>query len=148
MCFAGHKHHRVMLKLRHCGFIVNHTRVARIIRECGLQAHIVRRFAKTTYSNHDLPVFPVLYRDVIPMQPDKVWVGKPSYIRTLLGFAYSSALLNTCSHKVVGYAIPRRVNTKLTLAALHASNRNRRASPGTCIHHPDKGSQYANQRYR
>jgi putative transposase len=40
------------------------------------------------------------------------------------------------------------MDTELPLAALHAAYRSRRPLPGTCIHHTDRGSQYANHRYR
>jgi putative transposase len=41
---------------------------------------------------------------------------------------------------VVGYAITRRIDTRLTLAALHAAVESRRPPPG-CIHHSDRGGQ-------
>ena len=45
------------------------------------------------------------------------------------------------------YAISRSIDVRLTLAALNAAIEDRRPSPG-CIHHSDRGSQYAAQAYR
>jgi putative transposase len=48
---------------------------------------------------------------------------------------------------VVGYAISRSVDARLTLAALKAALRTRRPSSG-CVHHSDRGAQYASEIYR
>lgn len=44
-------------------------------------------------------------------------------------------------------ALGRRIDARLTLAALDAAIALRRPPP-SCIHHSDRGSQYAAQRYR
>jgi len=48
---------------------------------------------------------------------------------------------------VVGYAISRRVDARLALAALRAAVAGRQPPKG-CIHHSDRGSQYAAEDYR
>ncbi|MGF6346882.1 DDE-type integrase/transposase/recombinase [Variovorax sp. W2I14] len=77
------------------------------------------------------PIFPNLYRNVIPSRPDLVWVANFTYIRIETGFCYL-AILDACSRKVVGYAISRRIDTPLALAALvrpsEADSRGRAAS--------------------
>ena len=55
--------------------------------------------------------------------------------------------LNAWSRKVVGYAISRSMDTRIAVAALKAAIRNR-APPQGCIHHSDRGSQYASEVYR
>jgi putative transposase len=47
----------------------------------------------------------------------------------------------------VGYAISRSIDVRLTLAALNAAIERRMPPPG-CVHHTDRGSQYAAQSYR
>jgi putative transposase len=47
----------------------------------------------------------------------------------------------------VGYAISMRVGTPLALAALEAAIHSRQPARG-CIHHTDRGSQYASDEYR
>ncbi len=56
-------------------------------------------------------------------------------------------ILDAWSRRVVGYAVSRQIDTRLTLAALQAALENRRPPPG-CIHHTDRGSQYASAAYR
>jgi putative transposase len=48
---------------------------------------------------------------------------------------------------VVGYAISRRIDTRITLAAPRAAVEARRP-PAGCIHHSDRGGQYAADLYR
>jgi putative transposase len=45
---------------------------------------------------------------------------------------------------IVGYAISRSIDARLTLAALTAAIERRQPPPG-CIHNSDRGSQYAAQ---
>lgn len=59
----------------------------------------------------------------------------------------SRRILDACSRKVVGYALSRRIDTSLTLAALNAAYIHRKPPPGSCIHHSDRGSQIASARY-
>jgi putative transposase len=69
------------------------------------------------------------------------------YIAIASGFVYLAAILDAWSRRVVGYAIGKRIDARLALAALRAAVAARRPPPG-CIHHSDRGSQYAAEDYR
>ncbi|WP_246146631.1 IS3 family transposase [Maritimibacter alkaliphilus] len=138
---------RVTHELKRHGLIINHKRVARVMRLAGLGIKPRRRFVRTTDSQHDSPIFPNLYRNAIPDRPDRIWVADFTYIRVATGFCFLAAILDACSRKVVGYALSQRLDTPLALAALRAAVANR-APPAGCIHHTDRGSQYASQTYR
>jgi putative transposase len=77
----GYGYRRVTHELRRRGHIVNHKRIARLMRMHGLGIKPRRQFVRTTDSNHDSPIFPNLYRNVIPSRPDLVWVADFTYIR-------------------------------------------------------------------
>lgn len=145
---SGYGYRRVTHELRHRGVRVNHKRVARLMREHGLGIRPRRRFARTTDSDHDSPIFPNRYQNVIPDRLDQVWVTDFTYIRIATGFVYLAAILDACSRKVVGYAISRQIDTELALAALRAAVASRHPVPGSCIHHSDRGGQYASFQYR
>jgi putative transposase len=136
---AGYGYRRVTRELHRRGHCVNHKRVARVMKANGLGIKPRQRFVRTTDSDHDLPIFPNLYGNAIPSRPDLVWVADITYIRIASGFCYLAAILDACSRKVVGYAISRRIDTELTLAALKAAVEARHPLPG-CIHHSDRGS--------
>jgi putative transposase len=97
---------RVTHELHRRGRLVNHKRVARVMRATGLGIKPRRRYVRTTDSSHDSPIYPNLYRNMIPDRPDMVWVADFTYIRIATGFCYLAVILDACSRKVVGYACP------------------------------------------
>jgi putative transposase len=145
--FPRYGYRRVTAQLKAEGERVNHKRVARIMREQDLRVRRKRRFVVTTNSDHDGPVFPNLAKGVVPSGPDQLWVADLTYIRLLTGFVYLAVILDAWSRRVVGWAISRRIDADLALAALEAAVAARRPPPG-CLHHSDRGSQYASEPYR
>ncbi len=145
--FPRYGYRRVTAQLKAEGERVNHKRVARIMREQDLRVRPKRRFVVTTNSDHDGPIFPNLAEDMEPSGPDQLWVADLTYIRILSGFVYLAVILDAWSRRVVGWAIGRRIDADLALAALEAAIVARRPQPG-CLHHSDRGSQYASEPYR
>lgn len=145
--FPRYGYRRVMHQLKAEGWTVNHKRVARIMREEALTVKRIKRFIRTTDSNHPFPVYPNLYREATPSGPDQVWVADLTYIRVASGFVYLGVILDAWSRKVVGYALSRQIDTELSLAALNCAIANRRPGQGL-IHHSDRGVQYAAHAYR
>ena len=145
--FPRYGYRRVTTQLKAEGERVNHKRVARIMREQDLRVRRKRRFVVTTNSDHDGPVFPNLAKGVVPSGPDQLWVADLTYIRLLTGFVYLAVILDAWSRRVVGWAISRRIDADLALAALEAAVAARQPPPG-CLHHSDRGSQYASEPYR
>jgi transposase InsO family protein len=72
-------------------------------------------------------------------------VGRGIAIAT--GFVYLAAILDAWSRRVVGFVISRSIDARVAVAALKAAIRIRRPPKG-CIHHSDRGSQYASEPYR
>jgi len=145
--WPAYGYRRVTAELQAEGLIVNHKRVMRLMKENGLSVQPRRRFIVTTDSDHDGPIFPNLARDVAPTGPNQLWVADITYIAIATGFVYLAALLDAWSRRVVGYAIGRRIDARLALAALKAAIASRHPPVG-CIHHSDRGSQYAAEEYR
>jgi putative transposase len=145
--FPRYGYRRVTAQLKAEGERVNHKRVARIMREQDLRVRPKRRFVVTTDSSHDGPIFPDLAKDMAPTGPDQLWVADLTYIRVLSGFVYLAVILDAWSRRVVGWALSRRIDADLALAALEAALAGRQPPPG-CVHHSDRGSQYASGPYR
>ena len=131
----------------HRGMVVNSKKVRRLMREHDLQPKRRRRFVATTDSDHDYPIFPDLSRDKIVDGPNKLWVADITYIAIATGFVYLAAVLDAWSRRVIGYAISRSIDARVAVAALKVALRVRQPSQG-CIHHSDRGSQYASEIYR
>ena len=138
---------RMQAALRHRGWVVNHKKIRRLMREHAMHPPCRRRFVATTDSDHDEPVFPDRSRDCEVDGPNQLWVADLTYIAILGGFVYLAAIMDAWSRRIVGYALGRRIDARLTLAALTTAIENRNPPPG-CIHHSDRGSQYAAQAYR
>jgi transposase InsO family protein len=140
--FSGYGYRRVTKHLQRLGIRVNHKRVLRLMREHGLTKKRKRRFINTTNSNHGYLVYPNLVRDIAVTAINQVWVSDITYIRLLYDFAYLAAIMDLCSRKVIGYSISDHINSSLALTALDMAIRDRQPPPG-CIHHSDRGVQYA-----
>jgi len=145
--FPRYGYRRVTAHLKAEGTTINHKAVSRIMRENGLQVRPLRRFVRTTDSDHDSPIFPNLAAAFRPTGPNELWVADLTYVAIAVGFVYVGVILDAWSRRVVGYAISRRIDTRLTLAALQAAVETRRPPPG-CIYHSDRGGQYAAELYR
>jgi transposase InsO family protein len=96
---------RITHELRRRGTVVNHKRVARLMREGAVTPKRVRRFLATTDSAHDSPIFPNLAARLTVTGPNQLWVADLTYIRLRTRFVYLAVLLDAWSRKVVGYAI-------------------------------------------
>ena len=112
-----------------------------------LQPKIRRRFIATTDSDHDGPIFPNLAKDIAPTGPNQLWVSDITYVALPTRFVYVAIILDAWSRLIVGYAIGRSIDARLTVAALKTAIDRRKPPPG-CIHHSDRGSQYAAEIYR
>jgi putative transposase len=145
--FESYSYRRVDSELRHRGMVVNSKKVRRLMHEHDLQPKRRKRFVATTDSDHDGPIFPNLVRDRMVDGPNQVWVADITYIAIAVGFVYMAAILDAWSRRVVGYAIGRSMDARLAVAALKAAIRTRQP-PNGCIHHSDRGSQYASEVYR
>jgi putative transposase len=127
---------------------VGRKRVARLMKENGLNARIKRRFVKTTDSKHDFPIAPnLLQRDFTADAPNEVWVGDITYLDTREGWLYLAVLIDLYSRRVVGWAMSERIDTALAMNALNMALARRNPRRGL-IHHTDRGCQYASHEYR
>jgi putative transposase len=145
--FEAYGYRRVNAELRHQGQVVNSKKVRRLMREHDLQPKQRRRYVATTDSDHDEPIFPNLAAGMVPDGPDQLWVADITYVAIASGFVYLAVILDAWSRRVVGYAISRSIDARLPIAALNAAIRSR-APPAGCVHHSDRGSQYAATAYR
>ena len=119
--FPRYGYQRVKAQLRHDGWQVNHKKVARIMRERGLSVKPRRQAVRTSDGGCREAVFPNRARHFIPGGPNELWVGDIMYIRIRLAFVYLAVILDAWSRRVVGYAVSRQIDTRLTLAALRAA---------------------------
>ena len=144
--FPRYGYRRVTKQLQREEWVVNHKKVLRLMRESDLLCRARHKWVKTTDSRHRFPRYPNLIKGVTISQLNEVWLSDITYIRIRTGFVYLAAILDAYSRKVIGYAVSTRLDTGLTLEALHMAITDRQ--PGReVIHHSDQGVQYASDEY-
>ena len=131
---------RMTRELRDIGLVVGRRRIARLMRDNGLQARQKRRFKRTTDSHHAWPVAPnLLDQDFTATGPDKKWGADISYVWTREGWLYLAVVIDLFARRVVGWATGDRLHRDLALSALRKSLTMRRPAAGL-VHHSDRGS--------
>lgn len=128
--------------------MVNHKRVARIMRSIGLEGVRLRRRHRTTVADQTAAKAPDLIdRDFTAAAVNRKYVGditylpvsgaKPLCLATVIGLA---------SRRLAGWAIADHMRTELVIDALTAAERARRKLTGA-IMHTDHGSQYSSRAF-
>lgn len=141
--FIHYGYRRITAQLKREGYLINHKKILRIMRESSLLCVVKKRkWINTTDSGHLYPRYPNLIKDLTISSLNQVWVADITYIRILTTFVYLAVILDSFSRKAIGYAISRSLDTQLTLQALKMAIVTRNPQPG-CIHHSDQGIQYA-----
>jgi transposase InsO family protein len=142
-----HRHYgyrRITALLRREGWLVNHKRVARILREDNLLCLRKPLFRPTTTdARHSWIVWPNLARHLRPMAVNQLWVADITYVRLGQAFVYLAVILDAFSRKVVGWALADHLRAELALEALERALASREIIPGGLVHHTDRGIQYA-----
>jgi transposase InsO family protein len=137
---------RITAELRRRGMLVNHKRVARMMREDSLLGIQPRAFVVTTDSRHDWEVYLNLASRMKLTGINQLWVADITYIRLKAEFVYLAVILDAYSRKVVGWALERTLAARLPIAALEHAIAERQPPPGL-VHHSDRGVQYASGDY-
>ena len=122
--------------------------VARLRRQHGIEA-IRRTRQRLTVEHHKTAAAApdLLERKFTATEPNRVWAGDMTFIRTREGWLHLAVLLDVFSRLVVGHAMDSRPGQALHIDALQMAIRQRRPQPGL-IHHTDRGVQYRAGAYR
>jgi putative transposase len=144
--FPSYGYRRVHEELVRRGRKINAKRIRRVMAKFGLRPVIWRTFLGTTDSKHTLPIFPNLLRNQTLQGPNQAWASDITYIRLRTGFVFLAAILDIYTRKVIGWSIAKRIDNELCITALKMALENRTPVVG-CIHHSDRGSQYASKNY-
>lgn len=145
--------YKVYRKLRQLGWQCGRHRVARLMRQNGLQSRRVARFKVTTRAQHNLSVAPnVLNREFTAAQPNTKWVSDITFVPTREGWLYPTGtfslavVLDLFSRRVVGWSLNERMTRQLVINAFTTATQARQMAIGADTHllfHSDQGGQYA-----
>jgi putative transposase len=125
---------------RELGQQVNHKRIARLMRQDGLQGITRRKFQVTTRRDPNAPgATDLVERQFAATAPNQLWVADITYIPTWVGFLYLAIVLDVFSRRIVGWAMATTLETSVVMDALNMAIGQRR--PAAVIHHSDHGCQ-------
>lgn len=148
--YCAYGYRRMWIALQRAGEQVGRGRVARLMREAGIQGAKRRgRPWRTTApdpSAHRRP--DLVQRDFTAPGPDRLWVGDFTYLRSWEGASFFSFVIDAFSRKVVGWQLASHMRTDLVLDALRMALGQR--EPGAdfaLVAHTDRGSQYTSAHY-
>jgi len=129
---------------------VGKNRIARLMRQQGVQGRGKRRFKTTTQSKHRRPIAENhLQQQFQATAPNQKWVSDISYVWTGEGWLYLAVVLDLYSRAVVGWSMCQTLTDGLTLNALNMALRRREpALHHSLLFHSDQGSQYASHDFR
>ena len=125
-------------------------RTLRLMRELGLQAEQGPRYQPCgTQSNHLFGYSPNLLGDLgQPEHRDEIWVVDTTYLLTESGWRYLATVMDLCTRWIVGWSLSEHNNTDLVCTALENAVQARGEVPAGIVHHSDRGSTYASDRYQ
>ena len=133
---------RVHAMLRREGVRVGEKRVARVMRQAGIQgAYRRRKKGCTTGVPGVEPFADLVGRQFRPEAPDRVWCMDIKQTMTGEGWLYLAAVQDLFSRRIVGWAMAGHMREELVVEALQMAVRQRRPAHGT-IHHSDHGGQF------
>ena len=143
----GYGYRRIYHYFKREGRTINSKKLRRIMREFKLFPIMWKGFKiATTDSNHSHRIYPNLLKKTKATAINQVWVSDITYIRILTCFVYLAVVMDLFSRKVVGWAVSKKIDRNLCIEALKGAIESRNAPQG-CIHHSDRGVQYACDEY-
>jgi putative transposase len=139
---------RITAELNRGGIVYNKKRIARIMRENGIEAKIFRKYRNTTQSDHQREKSGnLLNRAFSRQRVNEAWASDITYIRTAEGWLYLAAVMDIYSRKVIGWQLDKTLSSDLVERALRNALLDRKIKRGI-IFHSDQGIQYTSDNFR
>ena len=125
-------------------------RTLRLMRELGLSATQQLRFKPFgTDSDHLFGYHPNLLRELgEPEHRDQIWVADTTYLLANDSWHYLATVMDLCTRRIIGWSVSNRNDSELVCAALENAALTRGEVRPGIVHHSDRGSTYASDRYQ
>jgi putative transposase len=124
------------------GINIGRKRVARLMRELGIEGVSRRGKRRVRKSTSEMPAAPDLVkRNFTAERPDELWVADITYMPTWEGWLFLAAIMDVCTKRCCGWSMRNDLSADLVVDALGMAVTLIKPGPGT-VHHSDRGSQY------
>jgi putative transposase len=122
------------------GLEVNHKRIARLMRQAGLQGLYRRRHwsGRVNAATAD----DLVQRQFRVEEPNVLWCTDITEHPTGEGKLYCAAVMDSYSRRIIGWSLANHMRTELVLDALGMATLRRRPGNGDTILHSDHGTQF------
>ena len=127
--------------LQTLGHVINHKRVARLMRIMGLQAVLPGPHTSRRQAAH--PTYPYLLRDLAVARPNHVWCADITYVPMRRGFLYLVVVLDWYSRYVLAWALSNTLDALFCLEALEDAL----GSGQPEIFNTDQGAQFTSDEF-
>ncbi len=134
-------------------YMVGRDKMESIIAKYNLNVRKSRRCPRTTDSNHGLPTYPDLTRELIPERKNQLWVTDITYIPIWLGddeytFCYLSMITDCYNKEIIAWYVGETLEAWHSVECLMQALSTLKADePIDLIHHSDRGVQYVSAAY-
>lgn len=133
--------------LRQEGHQVGRYKAASLMKEAGIISHQPCRHRYRVRDKASLIAANELDRQFNVAEPDKVWCGDITFIKTAKGWFYLAVVLDLYARKVVGWAFSTEASSQLAQDALRMAWVSR-GHPAGLLFHSDQGTQYSSHSYQ
>lgn len=141
--------HKIAPQLRVQGLRCGRDALLTLLRGRAMLIAPKRSYTKTTDSHHRFHCHPNLVKDAPKSTaPDQLWVSDLTYLPTRQGTVYLRLVTDAFSRRIVGHHVHASLHTTGCLAALDRAVRGAGTAAAGCVHHSDRGSQYASEAYQ
>ena len=149
-CPGSYGYRPVHRHLSEAGIACGRDRTLRLMRELGLVGHAQSRFKPIgTDSNHLFGYHPNVLRELgKPEHRDQIWVSDTTYLLSDTGWYYLATVMDLCSRRIIGWSVSDHNDTTLICTALENAALTRGDVREGIVHHSDRGSTYASDRYQ
>lgn len=130
---------------------IGRDRFLSILSKYGLTLRAPHKHPQTTDSNHNLPKYPNLIKDLLPERPNQLWVSDITYLKIWhdkakedYSFCFLSLLADAYTKEIIGHRVGESLLAIYAVNALEMGlERLKHLDYVDLIHHSDRGVQYA-----
>ena len=143
-------HRPIHAHLQEEGLDCGRDRALRLARELGIQGEQSPRYKPLgTDSAHDHGYSPNLLKaNGKPESLDEVWVADTTYLKMEGRSMYLATVMDLFSRRILGWSVSASNDADLVCQALRSAAMTRGSPRAGIIHHSDRGSTYAGNKYR
>ena len=107
-----------------------------------------RRYHITTNSHHRFRKHKNLVENVVPGQPEQIWVSDITYVGNRQNPMYLALVTDAYSKQIMGHDLSNSLDVSGSLRALKMAVKKRKYKNNIVTHHSDRGLQYCSNEYQ